>query len=109
MHLQVDRIPKEYNLQRYTNSARQDVPFEAADKNLKGKDGVTKSYRQKMLLTKTMKVVRHASMSRAGYDKALVALDELIHVLSRSEPDIGCDESGDGSDGYDNHVIVVIF
>jgi hypothetical protein len=27
MHLQIERIPKEYILQRYTYSARQDVPF----------------------------------------------------------------------------------
>jgi hypothetical protein len=52
MHLQTERIPKEYILQRYTYSARQDVPFLRDDRNLKGKDGETKSYRQKMLLKK---------------------------------------------------------
>jgi hypothetical protein len=52
MHLQIERIPKEYILQIYTNSARQDVPFSRDDRNLKGKDGETKSYRQKMLLKK---------------------------------------------------------
>jgi hypothetical protein len=57
------------------------------------KDGVTKSYRQKMLLTKTMKVVRHASMSKAGYDKAMDVLNELDGVLCRLEPDIGCNDS----------------
>jgi hypothetical protein len=54
MHLQIDRIPSEYNLQRYTYSAIQDVTFSRDDKNLKGKDGETKSYRQKMFLKKAM-------------------------------------------------------
>ena len=63
MHLQVEKIPSKYILQRYTVSSRKDVPFERIDKSFRGKDGVTKSYRQKMLLTKTMKVVREACMS----------------------------------------------
>jgi hypothetical protein len=46
-----------------------------------------------------MKVVRHESMSKAGYEKALETLDELVRVLSRIEPDIGCDGSEDASDG----------
>jgi hypothetical protein len=47
MHLQVEKIPSKYILQRYTVSSRQDVPFERNDKSFRGKDGVTKSYRQK--------------------------------------------------------------
>jgi hypothetical protein len=106
MHLQIDRIPKEYILQRYTNLARQDVPFERSDKNSKGKDGITKSYKQKMLLTKTMKVVRHASMSKAGYEEALDTSDDLVRVLSRIEPDIVCDDNDDGIDCDENQVMV---
>jgi hypothetical protein len=49
MHLQIERIPKEYILQRYTYSA---IPFSRDGRNLKGKDGETKSYIQKMLLKK---------------------------------------------------------
>jgi hypothetical protein len=81
MHLQVEKIPSKYILQRYTVSSRKDVPFERIDKSFRGKDGVTKSYRQKMLLTKTMKVVHQACMSKAGYDKAMDVLDELDGVL----------------------------
>ena len=106
MHLQVEKIPSKYILQRYTVSSRKDVPFERIDKSFRGKDGVTKSYRQKMLLTKTMKVVRQACMSKAGYDKAMDVLDELDVVLSRLEPDIGCNESTDVSDDEEDKVII---
>jgi hypothetical protein len=58
-----------------------------------------------MLLTKTIKVVRYASMSKAGYEKALDILDELVRVLSRIEPDIGCDDNDDGIDCDENQVI----
>jgi hypothetical protein len=47
------------------------VAFSRDDSNLKGKDGETRSYRQKMLLKKAMKVVHHASLSKDGNDKAL--------------------------------------
>jgi hypothetical protein len=60
------------------------VPFERIDKSFRGKDGVTRSYRQKMLLTETMKVVRHASMSKAGYDNAMDVLNELVGVCCNS-------------------------
>jgi hypothetical protein len=107
MHLQVEKIPSKYILQRYTVSSRKDVPFERIDKSFRGKDGVTKSYRQKMLLTKTMKVVRQACMSKAGYNKAMDVLDELDVVLSRLEPDIGCNESTDVSDNEEDKVILL--
>jgi hypothetical protein len=106
MHLQVEKIPSKYILQRYIVSSRKDVPFERIDESFRGKDGVTKSYRQKMLLTKTMKVVRQACMSKAGYDKAMDVLDELDGVLCRLEPDIGCNESYDVSDDEENKVII---
>jgi hypothetical protein len=93
MHIQLERIPKEYILQRYTYSARQDVIFSRDDRKMSGKDGETKSYRQKMLLKKAMKVVNHASVSKAGSDKALDAMDELLEMLGRLEPDIGCDDA----------------
>jgi hypothetical protein len=106
MHLQVEKIPSKYILQRYTVSSRKDVPFERIDKSFRGKNGVTKSYRQKMLLTKTMKVVRQACMSKTGYDKAMDVLDELDVVLCRLEPDIGCNESTDVSDDEEDKVII---
>jgi hypothetical protein len=106
MHLQVEKIPSKYILQRYTVSSRIYVPFERIDKSFRGKDGVTKSYRQKMLLTKTMKVVREACMSKAGYDKAMDVLDELDGVLCRLETDIGCNESCDVSDDEEDKVII---
>ena len=106
MHLQVEKIPSKYILQRYTVSSRKDVPFERIDKSFRGKDRVTKSYRQKMLLTKTMKGVRQACMSKAGYDKAMDVLDELDVVQCRLEPDIGCNESTDVSDDEEDKVII---
>jgi hypothetical protein len=107
MHLTIDRIPTEYILQRYTYSAIQDVTFSRDDKNLKGKGGETKSYRQKMLLQKAMKVVHHASLSRAGHDRDLEMIDELLLLLSRLEPDIEGDDST--SDGEDIQVFVLLF
>jgi hypothetical protein len=35
MHLQVEKIPSKYILQRYTVSSRQDVPFERNDKSFR--------------------------------------------------------------------------
>jgi hypothetical protein len=107
MHLQIDCIPTKYILQRYTYSAIQDVTFSRDDKNLKGKDGETKSYRQKMLLKKAMKVVHHASISKAGHDRALEMMDELLLLLSRLEPDIEGDDST--SDGEGMQVFVILF
>jgi hypothetical protein len=82
--------------------ARHDVSFKRIDRSFKGRDGVTRSYRQKMLLTKTMKVVRYASMSKAGYDSVVEVLDDLVNVLSRVEPNIVSDECCDGSEGEEN-------
>jgi hypothetical protein len=107
MHLQIERIPMEYILQRYTYSAIQNVTFSRDDKNFKGKDGETKSYRQKMLLKMAMKLVHHASLSRAGHDRALEMMDELLLLLSRLEPDIEGDDST--SDGEGIQVFVVLF
>jgi hypothetical protein len=58
-----------------------------------------------MLLTKIMKIVRHASISKVGYEKALDMLDDLVQVLSTIEPDIGCDDSDDGIDCDENQVM----
>jgi hypothetical protein len=109
MHIQLESIPKEYILQRYTYSARQDVVFSRDDRKMSGKDGETKSYRQKMLLKKAMKVVNQASMSKAGSDKALDTMDELLEMLGRLEPDIGCEDAGGASTGGGNHVGVLLY
>jgi hypothetical protein len=61
-----------------------------------------------MLLTKTMKVVRYASMSKAGYGRVVEVLDDLVNVLSRLEPDIMSNDCCDGSEGDENHVIIVL-
>jgi hypothetical protein len=71
--------------------------------------GETKSYRQKMLLKKAMEVVNHTSMSKAGSDKALDTMDELLELLGRLEPDIGCDDVGGASTGNGNYVCVVLY
>jgi hypothetical protein len=39
MHIQLERIPKEYIVQQYTYSARQDVVFSRDDRKISGKDG----------------------------------------------------------------------
>jgi hypothetical protein len=51
-----------------------------------------------------MKVVNHAIMSKAGSDKALDAMDELLEMLVRLEPDIGCGDAGGASTGEGNNV-----
>ncbi|WVZ75685.1 hypothetical protein U9M48_023720, partial [Paspalum notatum var. saurae] len=94
--------PKEYILQRYTHSARQDVGFSRDDKKSKGKDSETKSYRQKTMLKNIMKVINKASMSKAGHDKYLDVMHELNELLDHGEPDIGVYESCIDSDGEDN-------
>jgi hypothetical protein len=60
-----------------------------------------------MLLKKAMKVVHHASLSRARHDRALEMMDELLLLLSRLEPDIEGDDST--SDGEGIQVFVVLF
>jgi hypothetical protein len=82
MHLQIERIPSEYILQRYTYFARQDVAF--------SRDA--------------LKVVHHASLSKAGNDKALEMMDELLGLLMRVEPNIGTGESCGTSAGDDIQV-----
>jgi hypothetical protein len=91
-------------LQRYTYLARQDAALSRDDRNFKGKDGETRSYRQKMLLKKAMELVHHASLSKAGNDRALEMMDELLGLLMRVEPDIGTGESCGTSGGDDIQV-----
>ncbi|WVZ64500.1 hypothetical protein U9M48_014004 [Paspalum notatum var. saurae] len=106
--LQIDKIPKEYIMQRYTNSARQDLVFSRDDKKSKGKNGETKSYGQKTMLKRTLKVINQASMSKAGHDKYLDAMGELDELLDHVEPDIGGDESCVDSDGEENQCNQVV-
>ncbi|WVZ89459.1 hypothetical protein U9M48_035862 [Paspalum notatum var. saurae] len=82
--------------------------FSRDDKKSKGKDGETKSYRQKTMLKNTMKVINKASMSKAGHDKYLDVMHELNKLLDRVEPDIGGYESCIDSDGEDNHCNEVV-
>ena len=84
------------------------MTFSRDDRNLKGNDGETKSYRHNMLLKKAMKVVHHASLSKAGNDRALAAMDELLEVLSRSEIDIGVEETS-GTSGGDGIQVCDVF
>jgi hypothetical protein len=46
-----------------------------------------------------MKVVHHASLSKAGNDRALAVMDELLEVLSRLETDIEVEETCGTSGG----------
>ena len=56
-----------------------------------------------------MKVVHHASLLKAGNNRALAAMDELLEVLSRLETDIGVDESCGTSGGDGMHVCDVFY
>lgn len=89
IQLQVEAIPARYILKRYTRNARKEVPFDRRDRKMDGQDGETQSYRTKMLLTKGMAVVRAASMSKAGYEKAMEELEGLLKLLENVAPDIG--------------------
>ena len=91
-------------MQRYTTSARHDLVFSRYDRKKKGQDGETRSYRQKMVMKKMMKVANIANMLKAGSDKTLEVMDQLLEMLSRVEPDIGGDENHAASDGDDNQV-----
>ena len=71
---------------------------------MKEQDGKTRSYRQKMVMKKMLKVANVASMSKAGSDKTLEVMDQPLVMLSRIEPDIGCEENRAASDGDDNQV-----
>jgi hypothetical protein len=57
-----------------------------------------------MLLKKAMKVVHHASLSKAGNNRALEMMDELLGLLMRAELDIGTSESCGTSGGNDIQV-----
>jgi hypothetical protein len=50
-------------------------------------------------LKKSMKAVHHASLSKAGHDRALEMMDELLLLLSRLEPDIEGDDSTSDGEG----------
>lgn len=93
MQVDLEKIPNHYILKRYTKDARLELPFDRADRKLVGKDGETKAYRTRMLLTKSMAVVRHASMSKAGFEKAIEVLSHLVQIIAPIAPDIGAEDS----------------
>jgi hypothetical protein len=92
MHVQLEKIPHKYIPKRLCKNAHHDLPFDRADVRLKGIDGETKAYRQRLLLTKAMKLVRYACMSKLGFNRAMEGLDELVGLISELEPDIGGEE-----------------
>ena len=108
MHIQVERIPAEYILERYSKDAHQDVVFERADFKMRGKDGATKDRRQRLLLSRAMTLIRHACMSNAGYERAMELMKELIEVSVRLEPDIGVDDGTVDIDGEEEEVIIML-
>jgi hypothetical protein len=55
-----------------------------------------------------MKVVHHASLSKAGNDRALAVMDELLEVLSHLETDIEVEETCGTSGGYGIQVCDVL-
>jgi hypothetical protein len=73
MHVQLERIPSKYVLQRYCRNAHNELPFDRSDRKLKGSDGETKAY----------------SLSKPALDRSMEGLDDLIGIVSALEPDIG--------------------
>ncbi|CAD6336577.1 unnamed protein product [Miscanthus lutarioriparius] len=67
----VDKIPVKYIFKRYTKFARNELAFSKEDKHLTGADGNTTSYRTKLLLTKSTKVVQAGTMSNAAFQRAI--------------------------------------
>jgi hypothetical protein len=55
-----------------------------------------------------MKVVHHASLSKAGNDRALAVMDELLEVLSHLETDTEVEETCGTSGGDGIHVCNVL-
>jgi hypothetical protein len=55
-----------------------------------------------------MKVVHHASLSKAGNDRALAVMDELLKVLLCLETDIGVEETCGITGGDGIHVCDVL-
>ena len=88
MHVQLEKIPHKYILKHLSQNARHDLLFDQADVRMKGIQGETKAYRQRLLLTKAMKLVRYACMSKPGFDRAMEELDELAALIAGLEPDI---------------------
>jgi hypothetical protein len=92
MQVDLEKIRSKYILRSYTKNACQELPFDRTDTKLVGKDGETKAYKTKILLSKSMAIVRQGSMSKAGFERAIEILTQLVD-LSTIEPDIGGGES----------------
>ncbi|WVZ76157.1 hypothetical protein U9M48_024155 [Paspalum notatum var. saurae] len=101
-HLQIEKIPKDYVMQRYTTSAKVDVLFEREDRKMQGKDGETALGRRNVVMLKTMKVVTISRLSDARKNMPLVVLDKLIEDMERVEPDIKCEENCINTDGRED-------
>jgi hypothetical protein len=89
MHVYLERIPSKYILQQYYWNAHNELPFDRSDRKLKGSDGETKAYRHFLVLTKAMKLVRFACLSKPALERNMEGLDDLIGIVSALEPDIG--------------------
>ena len=100
-HLQIERIPKEFVMKRYTTNAKVDVLFHRDDRKMQGNDGETALGRRNVVMLKTMKVVTLSGMSEARKNMALVVLDKLIEDMERVAPDINGEENCVNNDGVD--------
>ena len=88
IHIQVDKIPVKYIFKRYTKFARNELAFSREDKLLTGADGNTTSYRTKLLLTKSTKVVQAGTMSNAAFQRAIEVMDSLFNEIKDVPHDI---------------------
>ncbi|WVZ98225.1 hypothetical protein U9M48_043692, partial [Paspalum notatum var. saurae] len=100
-HLQIERIPKEYVMKRYTTNAKVDVLFHRDDRKMQGKDGETALGRWNVVMLKTMKVITLSGISEARKNMALIVLDKLIEDMERAAPDTNGEENCVNNDSVD--------
>lgn len=77
MQLNIEKIPANYILRRYSRNPQKLVPFDRNDLLLTGADGATLSLRTTNLLTEAMWVVHAAALSAIGYDRSMEVLPQL--------------------------------
>ncbi|KAF8699463.1 hypothetical protein HU200_034687 [Digitaria exilis] len=89
IHIQLEKIPEQYILRRYTKNARQELEFDTHDKLPTGKDGVTKICRLKRLTSKAMAAARSGVMSEAAALNTERGFDQIMRENKIFPPDIG--------------------
>lgn len=89
IHIQLEKIPEQYILRRYTKYARQELGFDTHDKLPAGKDGVTQICRLKRLSSKAMAAARSGVMSEAAVQNTERGFERIIRENKNFPADIG--------------------